>query len=1015
MGEHGAQVARSADGEPGHDHDAQAEDEPHPAAPPAEPGLGGDVDVERVDRSGDEDHRPDQGVADGHERDPLVAAGELGVEAQLLQPGGVLLALEHAVGLDLVGAAVQELVQVVLMALAQQRHADVAGDRQDDRDEGQDLAGDEVVQVQPEQRVRRGTQAGEVDRVEGDRLAQLVLAGQPLADELLLDHDAEGAEAQADDHRGPGAGGRPALPVQTADDRRARAADEDGAGQGQEHRDVLAGLVVVAEGQGEDRDAEDGALQQEQVRAGGQGLLAEGQHHVLDEDRPPRVQVGVVGADEGAQHGRGEQAEQADREQLGGGERGARLGHQGVGSQAVQAGLDDRGRLGVGRVVHQGADRQRQHDRDQHQHPEAPAVQDVRHARLVGVLGGRVVALVALPGAHPVEQDDDADQPVEDVEVNLDIVHGKFDELNRRFTIDTLYFDGTPNPVSLETVPGIGGLDRVVGGVFDNVQTRSENVFDDTQDELNMYTLSGKWNMNSNLTLEATAGYSKAEQLADNFRILYDFYGRAELGETSYEGTVVPTFSSLDYDFTDASAYGFNQLRYLMSDIEDEEKNLKFDVTYNVDWGIFSALKAGVRYAEHEFSRVAYDERINPNQDNPAPAFEDVASLNYGLFGGGTPDGIPSDWLIVQRDDFEAAQTMVANDFVPAISYPSTYRVKEDTLAGYAQLSVDTPVGDGMYLTGNLGVRVVKTDQTSTGYVLTDSGVGTIGEESDYTDVLPSINLSLDVTEDVIIRLAASKAMTRATLSQLSPGISSYDIATQSASQGNPNLDPFRVKQIDLGVEYYFAEDALVSFTGFFKDIESFITTTTESRVLNFGGPLYRDDGTDISNEAFNVSLPVNGKGAKIRGLEFIYQQPLTFLPIEGFGVIVNYTYAKTDGVTHTYYGESFETPFAGASENSYNLTGYYENDEFSVRLAYAWRDEFVTNAAGDSQSTLLQDAYGQLDLSTSYSLTDSIDVSLDVLNVTDETFSQYGLTKDRSVGVYGYGRTIVAGVQIAF
>ena len=606
-------------------------------------------------------------------------------------------------------------------------------------------------------------------------------------------------------------------------------------------------------------------------------------------------------------------------------------------------------------------------------------------------------------------------RPVEDVEVNLDIVHGKFDELNRRFTIDTLYFDGTPNPVSLETVPGIGGLDRVVGGVFDNVQTRSENVFDDTQDELNMYTLSGKWNMNSNLTLEASAGYSKAEQLADNFRSLYDFRGRAELGETSYEGTVVPTFSSLDYDFTDASAYGFNQLRYLMSDIEDEEKNLKFDVTYNVDWGIFSALKAGVRYAEHEFSRVAYDERINPNQDNPAPAFEDVASLNYGLFGGGTPDGIPSDWLIVQRDDFEAAQTMVANDFVPAISYPSTYRVKEDTLAGYAQLSVDTPVGDGMYLTGNLGVRVVKTDQTSTGYVLTDSGVGTIGEESDYTDVLPSINLSLDVTEDVIIRLAASKAMTRATLSQLSPGISSYDIATQSASQGNPNLDPFRVKQIDLGVEYYFAEDALVSFTGFFKDIESFITTTTESRVLNFGGPLYRDDGTDISNEAFNVSLPVNGKGAKIRGLEFIYQQPLTFLPIEGFGVIVNYTYAKTDGVTHTYYGESFETPFAGASENSYNLTGYYENDEFSVRLAYAWRDEFVTNAAGDSQSTLLQDAYGQLDLSTSYSLTDSIDVSLDVLNVTDETFSQYGLTKDRSVGVYGYGRTIVAGVQIAF
>lgn len=606
-------------------------------------------------------------------------------------------------------------------------------------------------------------------------------------------------------------------------------------------------------------------------------------------------------------------------------------------------------------------------------------------------------------------------RPVDDIEVNLDIVHGKFDELNRRFTIDTLYFDGTPTPVTLETVPGIGGLERVVGGVFDNVQTRSENVFDDTQDELNIYTLSGSWELHSNLELAASVGYSKAEQVADKFRILYDFRGRAELGETTYEGTTVPTFGSLDYDFTDASAYNFNQLRYLLDDIEDEEKNIKFDVTYNVDWGIFSALKAGARYAEHEFSRLASDERVNPSDENPAPAFADIATPNFGLFGGGMPEGIPTEWLVVQRSDFAAIQNVVPDNFVPAVSYPSTYRIKEDTLAGYAQLSVDTPVGNGLYLSGNVGVRVVKTDQTSTGYVLTDSGVGTIGEGNDYTDVLPSINLALDVTEDLVVRLAASKAITRATLSQLSPGISSYDPATQTASQGNPNLDPFRVKQIDLGVEYYFAEDALVSLTGFYKDIESFISSTTEPRVLNFGGPLFRDDGTDISNEPFMVSLPINGEGAKIKGFEFIYQQPLSFLPVDGFGIMMNYTYAKTDGVEHTYYGESFETPFDGASENSYNLTGYYENEDFSVRLAYAWRDEFVTNAAGDSQSTLLQDAYGQLDVSTSYSITDNIDVSLDVLNVTDETFSQYGLTKDRGVGVYGYGRTFVAGVQFAF
>lgn len=605
-------------------------------------------------------------------------------------------------------------------------------------------------------------------------------------------------------------------------------------------------------------------------------------------------------------------------------------------------------------------------------------------------------------------------RPTETIGINFDVVSANFDELRRRYTIDTLFFDGSPVPISPITVPGIGGIDRVVGGTFSNVQSRSENVFDDIDEKLNIYNLQGSWKVNSSLEVSAQLGYSKAEQYADLFRVLYDFRGNATLGEAQYKGVTVPTFRSDDYSFTDPLAYKFNQLRYLIDDIEDNEKSAQLDVTYYVDWGVFSSLKTGFRYAEHNYVRLAYDERVNPSKDNPAPEFAQIATLNYGLMDGKAPKGVPSEWLVVERDIFSKNQSVVPDNFTPAFSYPSTFDIGEDTLAGYVQLDIDADAWNRP-VRGNIGIRAVETDQTSLGYVVKANGVGTIVEESSYTDVLPSLNLVMDMTDEVVLRFAASKAITRPTISQLSPGISSYDIGSMTARQGNPKLDPFRVTQIDIGAEYYFADESLISLTGFFKDVESFISETTESKVLDFGGPLYADNGTDISKNPFIVSLPINGKGAKIKGFEFIYQQPFTFLPIEGFGMMANYTYAKTDGVKVTYGGVKFETPFVGSSENSYNLTGYYELDKLNVRLAYAWRDAYVESSRGDSQTTYFVDSYGQLDMSAGYSITDNIDVTLDVLNLTDEVVSRYGLTKERSIGAYDYGRTVVVGIKAAF
>ena len=150
---------------------------------------------------------------------------------------------------------------------------------------------------------------------------------------------------------------------------------------------------------------------------GDRGVRAEGHHHVLDEDAAPRMQVGVVGADEGADHQGGEGPHQARRQQ--GGQ------HQGRAHLVAHRLVVDGGQVGVdlGREVEPVGMAHHREDQDGHQGHEhvlgaaAPQAEHAAHLALVGGAGGAVVGLGALPGHGAVEQSDHADQEVGEVEV----------------------------------------------------------------------------------------------------------------------------------------------------------------------------------------------------------------------------------------------------------------------------------------------------------------------------------------------------------------------------------------------------------------------------------------------------------------------------------------------------------------------------------------------------------------------------------------------------------------------
>src|SRR5690606_32437194 len=108
------------------------------------------------------------------------------------------------------------------------------------------------------------------------------------------------------------------------------------------------------------------------------------------------------------------------------------------------------------------------------------------------------------------------------------------------------------------------------------------------------------------------------------------------------------------------------------------------------------------------------------------------------------------------------------------------------------------------------------------------SDVEPISFKGEYTDILPSLNARLSVTDDVIVRFAASRVMTRPTLSDLSPRQSiQTNPGNESIKRGNPDLKPFRATQFEAGVEWYFAPTSLLSFAAFYKNLDSFVSTST--------------------------------------------------------------------------------------------------------------------------------------------------------------------------------------------
>lgn len=399
----------------------------------------------------------------------------------------------------------------------------------------------------------------------------------------------------------------------------------------------------------------------------------------------------------------------------------------------------------------------------------------------------------------------------------------------------------------------------------------------------------------------------------------------------------------------------------------DEESYLQLDISLDVDLGAFDSIDLGFKYRDHE-----------TGQDAVSGTWNDTSALNNlrmtDFVGGATTDVLPETGKSTTQGGYLLPNMSAFADFLKrevgvteAVNLSAFGRLQEEITALYTQGNFS---GDGFR--GNLGVRYVKTDTTGTAH----DGTSEFSEENSYDDWLPSVNVAMDLTDDVILRGAASRVISRAKYSDLMPTYSGANPELLRINQGNIALDPYRANQYDLGLEWYFTDASLISGTFFYKDISSFITQQNVVKFVN--NP---DRPAD-----YNVTVPVNGSGGYTRGFEFQVQHDFG----NGFGSSFNYTYsdAKGESVSQAIDGDTIVTTtesvqLPGNSKHSMNVSAFYETDMFSTRASYNWRDEFIGSAAFGAQA--LNESRGYLDASFTYHVTENIDLSVEGVNLLSE------------------------------
>ncbi len=605
--------------------------------------------------------------------------------------------------------------------------------------------------------------------------------------------------------------------------------------------------------------------------------------------------------------------------------------------------------------------------------------------------------------------------PTETLTINLDLLYGSYkadrEELHlaSRGSSSTLLGGGTtvagvtyPNSVINEI--RLNGNNEVVYSDVSGANLATETRRQTAENEFTQGVLSVDWRPTDRLLFKFLVGTETSDY---NIPISDKFYTET-FGDiiTDYSREQYYGYNTYGFDTTSPSNWRAHEFDFREDYQSSKLDTIKADLNYSLT--LSSNLKLGV--SSRRFENEGFTERRDNvlRSEFQSGEVDDDVSPYATVFR----DHKDQDWLIADWDRVMAHYGLDREELDPR----DTYGVEEETFAAYLQYDWDYKIGV-LPFRGDIGIRHYNTTITSSGV----SNVGRVEVEESYDDILPALNMVLELNPNINLRFAASENINRPTLSALRvDGDIDENNGEYTVSTGNPALNPYESKNIDLALEWYFGNVGYAAIGFFYKDITGFIGSETAVDVpySETGLPVDLLPGLTPDTIISEYTRPVNYEDATLSGVELSIQSDLTFLPVDGFGVVANLTLVDSEldyaSPTEQEQGISRVNSLEGMSDTLGNLTFYYENNKWGARISANYRSDWILNATpvGTDEDMRGYESTTYVDFSAFYQVTPRLKLTLDAINLTDTTEQQYSDSARRLYNVTTAGTTIFAGLN---
>ena len=650
-------------------------------------------------------------------------------------------------------------------------------------------------------------------------------------------------------------------------------------------------------------------------------------------------------------------------------------------------------------------------------------------------------------------------RPTDTLTFTVDGLYNKFDVDSRVESLGSWFEPSSYIAAAIDSNRTVTSL--TTNGIGDLIQT-SNNRFVKTR----AVGANLEWQANSNLKVKADVSWSRATDDAGGKNYFTVIGIPSQYTFQQATGSGFPSTINYTGNLTNP-ALGRTHIALRTGNDESERVlEYKLDTEWKSDGGVLDAVRFGLVNTNRKKSSQTI--ATNPNTLCLYCGYNELSSpsllspLNLGGFlgnGGSVP-------TVFQRYDanayfafLESAAQAAARDTARGLTpgttaallastngfnaavQPNSFSIDEKVYAGYLDTDFKGTLGSMPWVV-NIGARYMHTELSASGRqqqlldllpVLSDptiyQGVFANGgvpqstnQKSSYDFFLPSLNIKVNLTDDVVARFAASRTVTRPQVRDLAPR-TNFDVlrpASLDASGGNPNLRPYTSNNFDLSFEWYPTKTTTLSIAVYYKNIQNFIVQTRSAEafpIANAGGLPLGNGITGPKTATFNVRRPRNAETANVRGLELNAVHSLDYLPspLDGFGVALNATLVGSNagfdqGTTTT----SFAVEGLG---NSYNATVFYEKYGFAARVAYNRRGRFLEALVtpGQGGDPVFRRAYDQVDVRASYDIFDFAQIFVEGTNILDSNNITTGRFDNQVLDYVNTGARYSAGFRLNF